>query len=151
MGRDRQQYGSGGRNSPNIDKPTPQELKTIVQGGLVESAELTVKWASSLGKSLVNAKLTTSQIRGIFGQVRRIEMNWTPGDDRYAAEANRDLLLLKPKLKYQAGRAKGGGVGELADVLTPAIDLVQGNRENFQRFVDFFEAILAYHKAEGGE
>jgi len=35
-------------------------------------------------------------------------------------------------------------------VLSPAVDLVQGDADNFGRFVEFFEAILAYHKAYGG-
>ncbi|MEW6578008.1 MAG: type III-A CRISPR-associated protein Csm2 [Chloroflexota bacterium] len=28
---------------------------------------------------------------------------------------------------------------------------MQGDRQNFQRFVDFFEAILAYHRSAGGK
>ena len=51
---------------------------------------------------------------------------------------------------YQAARERGGGVKELTNVLTPAIDLVGENRNRFQNFVDFFEAILAYHTAAGG-
>ncbi|MBC7317257.1 MAG: type III-A CRISPR-associated protein Csm2, partial [Chloroflexi bacterium] len=34
--------------------------------------------------------------------------------------------------------------------LKPAVDYVQGKTENFERFVEFFEAILAYHRAYGG-
>ena len=59
------------------------------------------------------------------------------------------LLMLKPKLAYAAKR-HGGGVNTLKNVLTQAIDRVGNDSEKFNRFVDFFEAILAYHKAYGG-
>lgn len=156
MGHNRQQ-----QSRSSIEKPSPNDLKAIIQGGEVESARLTVKWAQSLGKALKDP-LTSAQIRNIFGQVRQIEMNW-PSDDsdpRHAEAAQRDLLLLKPKLEYQARRdSERGkhGVQELAAVLEPAIDLVidpgqsGDSRANFQRFVDFFEAILAYHRAAGGK
>ena len=38
----------------------------------------------------------------------------------------------------------------LKQVLTQAIDLVGRDRARFTRFVEFFEAIMAYHKAAGG-
>jgi len=58
-------------------------------------------------------------------------------------------------MAYRARKERGKAVEELVSVLRPALDLVtqaSGNKqdENFQRFVEFFEAILAYHKAYGG-
>ena len=61
----------------------------------------------------------------------------------------RELILLKAKMAYQGYRTSE--VKGLVDVLTDSIDLVGENRDHFQRFVDFFEAILAYHKAAGGK
>ncbi len=128
-----------------------RDLQAIIVEG---DAEKTVREAESLGKSLAR-QLTTSQIRNIFGTVRRIEMNWpispkTETERKRARKAQRDLLLLKPKMAYQAKRERGKGVRILTDVLSQAIDLVEGDRDRFQNFVDFFEAILAYHKAHGG-
>lgn len=143
-------------SSAHVPKPSDKDLQIIIQGGDVASAELTVRWAEQLGKTLAQAKLTTSQIRGIFGQVRQIEMAWSPDDtdSPYAEAAKRSLILLTPKIEYQAGREaerKKYAVRELAEILIPAIKMVGGDRANFQRFTDFFEAILAYHKAAGGE
>jgi CRISPR-associated protein Csm2 len=59
-----------------------------------------------------------------------------------------DLIMLKPKLAYAAARNRN--VEELKDALTQAINQVD-NHEKFKNFVDFFEAILAYHRAYGGE
>jgi CRISPR-associated protein Csm2 len=102
--------------------------------------------AETIGTSLAR-QLTTAQIRNVFGTVRQIEMSWGPrASESERKHAARQLLLLKPKLAYQAK-----GVQDLADVLIPAIDLVGEDRERFQNFVDFFEAILAYHTAAGGQ
>lgn len=133
------------------DTPSIQELRIIIQGDAVESAQKTVEWAQRLAQALKDKGLKSSQIRNVFGQVRQIEMSWPleEGQPDYAGQASRDLILLKPKLAYQAERVPE--VAPLAKVLTAGIDLVNGNRIYFQRFVDFFEAILAYHKAEGGK
>lgn len=138
-------------------RPAQPDLRRIIQGTDVDSTREMVKTARAWGEYLAQQKLTTSQIRTIFGLVRLIELSW-PGDvddPERARKAERDLILLKPKLAYQAQRdaeknKQTRPVQQLEQLLSPAIDLVQGNRENFQRFVDFFEAILAYHKSAGG-
>jgi CRISPR-associated protein Csm2 len=126
-------------------------LEAIIVHG---DAKATVEQAEALGRDLAR-QLSTNQIRNIFGTVRRIEMTWpeAPEDEagqQQAKQARRELLLLKPKMAYQAKRERGRGVKTLTDVLADAIDLVEGDRQRFQHFVDFFEATLAYHKAHGG-
>ncbi len=121
--------------------------KIIIEG----DAKVLTEHAEAIGTSLAR-QLTTSQIRNIFGTVRQIEMSWRPrATDKERRYAARQLILLKPKLAYQAKRERGGGVQQLANVLIPAIDLVGENRDRFQNFLDFFEAILAYHTAAGGQ
>ena len=113
-------------------------------------ARLLVEWAEKIGQALAR-QLSTSQIRSLFGEVRNIEGDWlSPGDDGRHARAQRNLILLKPKMAYRARRERGRGVEELVSVLSPAIDLVGDDAGNFRRFVEFFESILAYHKAYGG-
>ena len=115
-----------------------------------DEPKLLVEEAEQAGKRLAEQKLTKSQIRNIFGTVRQIQMNWPrsigPEDEKKRV---RELLLLKPKLAYQAKRQNR--VKPLADVLDVAIDQVDGQRERFQRFVELFEAILAYHTSYGGK
>jgi CRISPR-associated protein Csm2 len=128
-------------------KLTPDTLASIITDP--DSTPMLVEWAKKLGTILKSLQLTTNQIRNIFGTVRQIEMSWTTKnteDER--RDATRRLLLLKPRLAYQAQREKT--VAGLESVLSTAIDHVGSSRENFQRFVDFFEAILAYHTAAGG-
>jgi CRISPR-associated protein Csm2 len=119
----------------DFPKPDQQDLETIITK--TEGSEVLVRWAEKIGKTLAKQRLTTNQIRAIFGEVRRIEGDWKIEPER----ANRSLILLKPKMAYRAKREQGRAVEGLVSVLAPAIDLVQGKAENFTRFVDFFEAI----------
>ena len=141
-------------NSPKeISIPSPSELQVIIRHG---DADLAVKYGQSVGEGLA-AQLTTSQIRNVFTTVRKIEMNWpvrqdTDQEKRATSAAVRQLKLLRPKLAYQASREQRGGSGmkTLAALLSSAIELVGEDRGRFQHFVDFFEAILAYHTAAQG-
>src|SRR5262249_15789919 len=111
--------------------------KLIQQGG-----KLLVNAAEKLGPLFKGGELTTSQIRNIYGMVKKMELS--------GFNAN-EFVLLKPKLAYAASRAGKDGARQFADVMTWAIDEVDQSAEKFERFVDFFEAILAYHKAAGGK
>jgi len=122
---------------------TDGQIHTIITQ---DEPKLLVEEAEKIGQVL-SGTLTKSQIRNIFGTVRQIQMNWT-GEVQKAA-SYRQLLMLKPKIKYQAARTRE--VKPLADVLDKAIDYVGDDRVRFGRFVDFFEAILAYHTAFGGK
>lgn len=112
------------------------------------------------GKQLADARLATSQIRSIFGSVRQMESRWYD-DEAQRKRGTRDLLMLKPKLAYQEARHKSQAVGMLRAMLEPAIDAVidpgqdhtkedGDNQKRFRRFMEYFEALLAYHKAYGG-
>ena len=131
-------------NFPTI---TSEQLRNIITDP--KSAETLVRCAEDVGKALARPaqgkELTTSQIRAIFGEVRRIQGDWKINSQR----AGRNLILLKPKMEYRA-KKEGQSVSNLVSVLSAAIDKVQGDEKNFTRFVEFFEAILAYHKAYGG-
>ena len=124
------------------------DLKKIIEQS--DNEEL-VKQAKVVGDALAR-QLTTSQIRGIFGSVRRIELDWQDqANSERLKRGRREFALLQPRLAYQARRERGRGVEELSNVLTPAMGLVGKDPERFRNFVDFFEAILAYHKAAGGQ
>lgn len=117
-----------------------ERIRKVVREG--DYATL-VSFAEELGKILVEQKLTTSQIRTVFGEVKQLQMRFQP---------NR-LRMLKPKLAYMAARGGEGG-RKLQQVLSAAVDEVftgEQPEKRFPRLVDFFEAILAYHKANGGK
>lgn len=112
-----------------------------------ESGKDLVEFAEQTAKILVKQNLTRSQIRNIFTEVRQIEAMW----DTRKADAIRRLNMLKPKLAYQTARS--APVKHLQEVLSEAITEVEYAADKdkaFKRFVDLFEAILAYHRASGG-
>ncbi len=132
--------------------PVPQPMNDFITSSDIEAIivngdpKLLVEKADAIGRAL-SRNLTKRQIRNIFGAVKQIQMFWQGDEQRTAAY--RRLLMLKPRLQYQAGRMPS--VKPLAEVLNEAIDFVEDDRERFLRFVDFFEAILSYHTAYGGK
>lgn len=122
---------------------------TTIMNSDQSGAEL-VTFARQTAEQLVKNNLTRAQIRNIFTEVRKIEALW----ESKPIDALRRLNMLKPKLDYQTARSES--VRTLRDVLTKAIDEVttaQTDDERnlrFKRFMDLFEAILAYHRALGG-
>lgn len=128
---------------------SPQDIQQIVTNP--ERADLIVKHADALGNEL-SRPLTTAQIRALFGEVRQIQGQMSIDHKK----AWRRVYLLKPKIAYRVRRASGQGVKLLADVLVPALDETLKAKDEttqkayFKNFVEFFEAILAYHKAYGG-
>ena len=112
--------------------------------------DVTVQFAERFGKYLgtddfdaakkkIREKLTTSQLRKFFGEVKRQQMQ---------GYNETDFVLLKPKLAYAVGRATGRDpkIKDLYNVLSNAIDKVQSEKQ-FKNFIKIFEAIVAYHKA----
>lgn len=91
---------------------------------------------------IVESKLTTSQLRKFFGEVKRQQMN---------GYNETEFVLLKPKLAYAVGRAdKNSKIKYFYNVISNAIDIVldSANPEKaFNNFIQIFEAIVAYHKA----
>jgi len=125
-----------------------QGLDPIIVDG---DAKALVSRAEELGKDLAADGLSKSQIRNIFGEVRRIEADWQQDDLESANKNLRRLLLLMPRMAYQ--RKREPKTAPLMDTLTTAVDLVADAEKpsekhlRFRYFVEFFEAVLAYHTA----
>lgn len=102
----------------------------------------TVEFSDQLGKFIKENGLSSSQIRNVFGEIKRIQMK---GFDTEKAS----FYLLKPKIAYAAKRQNDLGINTLKKYFDLAHQEVKDAR-TYQNFVDFFESILAYHKAYGG-
>ncbi len=118
---------------------SPDDARKIVEG----DAELLVKRAQAVAGGLKD-ETSRTQLRRLYGEVKRIEMLWRSAKegDAKETEAQRRVLLLKPRLAYQVARQNR--LRSLQNTIEPVIDAVQGDRQRFQRFVEFFEAIVAY-------
>ena len=123
--------------------------------------EETVQYAEELAKHLSKGNkderiqaLTTSQLRKFFGAVKQLQMNV----ELYGYQES-ELVMLKPKLAYAAGRSHKNNssfrtfkIDDFRDVIDKAIDIVNHSTDKklaFDNFIQFFEAIVAYHKVYG--
>jgi CRISPR-associated protein Csm2 len=99
--------------------------------------------AQALGEELA-AELKTSQLRNIFGAIRQTQMRW----DTNRQEAYQEIILLQPKLAYYTKRAPS--MRPLKGTLDVAITLLRADKQpdeiHFKNFVNFCEAIVAYHR-----
>ncbi|MBT31607.1 MAG: type III-A CRISPR-associated protein Csm2 [Thalassobius sp.] len=100
-----------------------------------------------------NNAITTSQLRNVFGEIKRIEMKAGDSEDVWEKDCKQSFLLLRPKIAYNAARvlskSRNSKMKELKQVLDMAHKQVK-TLSSFKNFSHFFEAILAYHKAYGG-
>lgn len=132
--------GNKGPTASNIEVAEVAQPKVDISEIIKNGGEPLVTAAEILGRKLAS-NLKTSQIRKVYGAVKKIQMS-----DEFRQN---DLIMLKPKLAYAA--ARNDAVMDLKDALTQAIDQVGDDPQKFKNFVDFFEATLAYHKAAGGQ
>ena len=107
-------------------------LKEIDDKEMIEKAD-------KFGKHLAKARLKTSQIRRFYDEMKRIERQFN----------RNSVLMLKPRLAYAAGRNKSA-MSDFYAVCSICIDNTS-DKEDFEKFTQFIEAILAYHKFYGGE
>ena len=109
----------------------------------------TVQWASDLGSKLsdtsdrFNPAMTTSQIRKFFGEVKRIQADFGPNKD--------DVPLLVAKLAYAVGRKPTQKMKEFYKEFSTGIQAINGNKDNYDRFVKLLESTVAFHKFYGGK
>ncbi|MEN3001500.1 MAG: type III-A CRISPR-associated protein Csm2 [Armatimonadota bacterium] len=136
------------------EKKVEIRLKTAF-GDDVGSAQELVNLAREVGHEAFKQGLTTNQIRNIFGIVKGWERDYLRfsggqiNQDPNPPRLRQELIMLNPKLVYAASRHDKQGTWLFVLTLQNALEEVLSKsnlREGFRRFVDFFEAILAFHK-----
>jgi CRISPR-associated protein Csm2 len=124
----------------------PDEISQWISSSLNEDA---ITFTEFYGRHLKYSNLTTTQIRNVFGEVKRMEMS--------RQFSYNDFLLLKPRLAYASERKGTTGSKDFRKVIEKAIDAVIAGKDEaekqkrFENFAAFFEAILAYHRSFGGK
>jgi CRISPR-associated protein Csm2 len=106
----------------------------------------TVKKAKDYGKQFANDGLSTSQIRNVFGEARRIQLNGF--SDQVSS-----FLLLKPKMAYAVKRDQTQSRIPISfyEFFVTAYnsvdtDNIEKGTVHFKNFMELMEAVLAYHK-----
>lgn len=134
----------------NNEKQNPKRVPFEIVLARISDYNYLVTTAEEFGKQLKDVK--RSQFRRIFTHIKKIQSNIESKGLEKAAdipgEILKDILLLKPKLAYTAGRHEN-----IKDVYEVVVKFVNPMKTvmDFSRFYDFIEATLAYHKYHGGK
>jgi len=147
--RDNRQPRSGGgpmeKGGNDLVKDLAEKVRKFEPQGLSKlPANTLIEIAEELGKYLKDSGLKTTQIRRFLDGIRRLDVQFSKGKQFLEDQ----VVLLKPKLAYAAGRNKE--VRPLMDVLQPAITAGSKSYADFKKLLSLIEAIVAYHKFHGG-
>ena len=150
-GRGNYYQNSGNRNQGNRGQQNQSETadqfysrtKMNTSWILVGANPDMVDFADKSGQFMANNGLTNTKIRGVYGEIKRIQMA------TFEKEKS-SFYLLKPKMAYAVGRDKDNqGLILFQKIFDDCFSLV-ANEYQYKNFCNLIEAILAYHKAYGG-
>ncbi|GJQ64189.1 MAG: type III-A CRISPR-associated protein Csm2 [Melioribacteraceae bacterium] len=125
-------------NSQNdMAKLTPEEIDSI---------------SENFGRSLADRRdgIKTNQVRNIFATVQSLRTKLKTMK-KWNDELHQELVLIKPKLAYAAGRQRN--VKPLYELLSKGIQITVNSSEQtkaLENFIQLVESIVAYHKFHGG-
>lgn len=122
-------------------------LKDIAMKDLVDDKN---SFAYKIAEYSRKENIKTHQLRKFFGAIRKMEgkSSWN--------EIEPEFYLLKPRIAVKVNRKNNGIKKPFYNVIIAAMNKVNvGTDEdkllNFKVFIEFFEAIVAYHKFLGGD
>lgn len=103
-----------------------------------------ISYTEKAGKFMKEKNLTSSKIRNVYGEVKRIQMAG------YEKEKT-SFYLLKPKMAYALGRDKNvKGLDLFKRLFDKCFDCVK-DEKTYKNFCNFIEALIAYHRSFGGK
>lgn len=132
----------GGTLDPERQRLLDLFRKEWIMQGIDEEG---VEFCRQAAEYLQQKGMTSSYVRNIFGELKRIE-------SKGFAQSRIDFYLLRPKVAYATARAKGRGIdmGLFREVYERMAPDVSDDR-TFKNLVNMIEAIIAFHKACGGK
>ncbi len=109
--------------------------------------------AYQIGKTIAAKpnEVTHTSLRNVHSEVVRIKSLIQNEDSEQSAKSR--INLLKPKVSYLRARAKDfniNGLKLLEKTINVCVKKIT-DKEDILKFKDFYDAILMYHKAEGGK
>jgi CRISPR-associated protein Csm2 len=109
-----------------------------------------IKIADSKGKQFKNNSIKANQIRNFYSAVVSIKKKVENMEEFNFEEIKTDILLLKPKIAYAAGRKNE--VKPFKDFVDDVVNATI-NSTNYKKatenFFNIMESVVAYHKFYG--
>ena len=151
----RQSQSNSPSDSSDYIATTMTEKITSIQGLGLSKYKLRelVNDTEKFGSALAAYQLKTTQLRKFLDAVNRLKAKQDATQHQQLTQNTKDeLQVLRYQLAYAARplNNKPSPVKPLKKVLEKAIEEVKTG-EDFQRFVQLIESIVAYHKAAGGK
>ena len=112
--------------------------------------------ADEIGGVLVRAKLSNSQLRAFYNEVKALE-NKIGGKEENFPKNYPMVLMMKSKAAYKKGSQSSKIPPEFKDFIDENIDLIKKRngegkgKQAFDNFVIFFEAVVGYFYGHGGK
>jgi len=108
--------------------------------------------AYKIGKTVArgNKEVSHTSLRNVHSEIVRIKSLIQDEDNEQNAKSR--INLLKPKVSYLRAKARRNNTEGLI-IMEKTIDACVNkitDKEDILKFKDFYDAILMYHKAEGG-
>lgn len=139
---------------------TEKDIKAKIFEDYAEGDKLThildgeklVACSYALGRILAsyNVGLKTAQLRRFYGSLLNIKASVSrigtesKADSAFKSKIIPQILMLKPLLANAKARHRRA-ITPFFEVMNPLFDVVK-DRDDYDRFCDFVEAIVAYHK-----
>ena len=145
-------YGQRGNGSQNKNGNKPKIDAKEEAAKIFAKNKFLVSWiengadealpdyAEFIGKAMAEKNLTSSKIRSIYGEIKRIQMG------EFAKEKS-SFYLLRPKVAYAVGRDKENIGLQLFKLVFDKSAKCVKDKDTFLHFANFMEAVLAYHRA----
>lgn len=157
---DKQKPKNNGRSSNTYNvKQTPEQVVALVKKDYKEKIGQEYKFqsvwitegfdenfnnfANNVGRYLEKKELSSSKIRNIYNEIKRIQMNYE--------EEKSSSYLLRPKIAYAVGRdSKNYGLQMFKIVFDDCFRCV-AEEKHYHNLCGVIEALIAYHKYYGGK
>jgi CRISPR-associated protein Csm2 len=110
-----------------------------------------IRQAEERAKQFTSDKLKTNQIRNFYSAITRMRSEFE--QEGFTDGIQTQLVMLKPKLAYAAGRQKAVK-DNFYYYMTSAIEGALASEKSGDKLKKFFalvEAVVAYHKFYGGD
>ena len=116
-------------------------------------AQVIDKTAEDAAKQFKADGLKTTQIRNFYSAITRLRQDFVEAKKQLTPQIERELVLLKPKLAYSAGRQKAVRAHFYDFMKTHIDEVLLANNKTLamDNFFALVESVVAYHKFYGGE
>jgi CRISPR-associated protein Csm2 len=128
----------------------------INQEGILDE-NLITKHSRYVAEYLVNERLTATQLRAFFNDIKSLEnkINWSK-EEKIQVDYNSIypmVLMLEAKAEYKYRNGKNAKITEgFRDLIKANVNVLKDKKvETFRNFTKFFETIVAYYYGYGGK